>query len=180
MAHPPARKWLTVAEVAAMLGTSTETIRRRITVGELPASRASTAPHAAWLIDAAEFERQREADAERAAIRRRLGGVVVGRGDEFAKKPAQHCPDARVGSPEGPTLADHTRAMIARHETFERLQRDMAADPGLREQFEALDEANRFEAEARELARRVRRSERLRDRVWEILDEEDQDEVMSE
>src|SRR5205814_6937132 len=101
MAHDP-HKWLTIADVAAVLGTSTETVRRMIKAGELPASRASAAPRAAWLIDAAEFERQREADAERAAIRQRLGGVVTAFGDdEFVEKLKQRYPDVRVGSPDG-------------------------------------------------------------------------------
>ena len=174
MEHSPDSQWLTVADVAAILGTSTETIRRMIKAGELPASRASNAPRAAWLIHAAEFERQREADAERAAIRQRLGGVVTGRGDEFVEKLEQQYPDLTVGNPEGPTLAEHARATSARHDLFERLESEMAADPGLRQRLENLDEEQRFEEEARELAHRIRRAERLRDRAIEILEEEDE------
>jgi hypothetical protein len=174
MPNPLDSKWLTVADVAEMLGTSTETIRRMIKAGELPASRASNAPRAAWLIDAVEFQRQREADAERAAIRQRLGGVVTGRGDEFVENLEQAYPGVTVGSPEGPTLAEHVRATIARHDLFDRIERDMYADPAIRERFETLDDAERFEEEARELARRIRRAERLRDRAIEILEEEDE------
>jgi hypothetical protein len=36
-----------------------------------------------------------------------------------------------------------------------------------------LDENQRFEEKARELARRIRRAERLRDRALEILEEAD-------
>jgi hypothetical protein len=173
MAHDP-NKWLTVAEVAEILGTSTETVRRKIKALELPASRASDAPRAPWLIDAPEFERQRKADAERAAARRRLKGVVTAYGDdEFIEKLKQQYPDHRVSSPDGPTLAEHAQATIARHNLFERIERDMYADPEIRERLKALDEEQRFEEEARELARRIRRAEKLRDRACEILDEED-------
>jgi hypothetical protein len=174
MTHDPIR-WLTVGDVAAILGTSTETVRRKIKAGELPASRASDAPHASWLIDAAEWERQREADIERAAIRQRLSGAVTGYGDEFFEKLKERYPDVTVGSPDGPTLAEHARATIARHDLFERVERDMYADPGVRQQLERLDDAERFEEEARELARRVRRAERLRERALEILEDEDDD-----
>jgi excisionase family DNA binding protein len=168
-------EWLTVSEVAAMLGTSTETIRRMIKAGELPASRASNAKRAAWLINAAAFERQRTADAERAAVRQRLGGVVVGRGEEFTERLGKAYPGVTVGSPQGPSLADHARAIAARHDLFDRVEREMAADPSIRQQLEQLEEEERFEAEAQELARRVRRAERLRDRALEILEEDDQD-----
>jgi excisionase family DNA binding protein len=177
MAHDPS-KWLTVAEVAAVLGVSTETIRGKIKAGELPASRASNAPRAAWLIDAAEFERQREAEVERAAVRQRLGGVVSSYGDdEFIEKLKARYPDATVDSPDGPTLAEHVRARIARHELLDRVEHEMAAemadDSAISERFEDLDEEQRFEEEARELARRVRRAERLRERALEILEEEE-------
>jgi excisionase family DNA binding protein len=173
MAHDPS-KWLTVAEVAAVLGVSTETVRGKIKAGELPASRASNAPRAAWLIDAAEFERQREAEAERAAVRQRLGGVVSSYGDdEFIEKLKARYPDATVDSPHGPTLAEDLRARIDRRDLFERVEADMYADPGLRQQLEQLDDAERFEEEARELARRIRRAEKLRDRAIEILEEDD-------
>jgi hypothetical protein len=73
----------------------------------------------------------------------------------------------------GPSLAEHARATIARHELFERIAREMAADPSVRQQLERLDDEERFEEEARELARRIRREERLRDRALEILDDEE-------
>jgi excisionase family DNA binding protein len=174
MAESPDRKWLTIAEVAEIYGVSTETVRRKIKAGELPASRASDSPRAAWLIDEAEFERQREADAELAAVRQRLGGVVTGRGDEFIEKLKERYPDVRVGSPDGPTLAEHARATIARHDLFERIESEMAADPSVWQRLEDLDDAERFEEEARELARRIRRAEALRDRALEILEDEDE------
>jgi excisionase family DNA binding protein len=176
MAHEPTR-WLTVADVAEILGTSTQTVRRMIKAGELPASRASAAPRASWLIDAAEFERQREADAERAAIRQRLGGVVSSYGDdEFIEKLRARYPDVTVGGPDGPGLAQDLRARIDRRDLLERVERDMYADPAIRQQLEQLDDNERFEQEARELARRIRRAEKLRDRAIEILSEEDDQE----
>ena len=93
---------------------------------------------------------------------------------EFVEKLEQEYPGVTVGSPEGPTLAEHVRATIARHDLFDRVERDMYADPCVRQRFEALDEEQRFEEEARELARRIRRAERLRDRAIEILEEEDE------
>jgi hypothetical protein len=175
MANPPGSEWLTVSQVAEVLGTSTETVRRMIKAGELPASRASEAKRAPWLIHGPTWEHQREADIERAAIRQRLAGVVTGYGEDFARKVEAEYPDARVGSPGGPTLAEHTRAYLARQELFGQIQRDMRADPALRQRFEQLDENERFEAEARELARRVRRERQLWDRALEILDENDED-----
>jgi hypothetical protein len=168
----PEQKWLTVGEVAAILGVTTETVRNKIKRGELPASRASNAPHAAFLIDAAEFERQRAVDVELAAVRQRLAGVVTGRGEEFIQQLEQQYPGVTVGAPDGPTLAEHVRATINRHELFERIQSEMAADPGVQSRLRELDEAERFEAEAQEIARRIRRDEELLKRAREILDEE--------
>jgi|SRR5829696_4156495 len=54
-------------------------------------------------------------------------------------------------------------------------EREMYADPSVRQHLERLDDEERFQAEARELARRIRRAERLRERALEILDEEDED-----
>src|SRR5215210_1841467 len=104
------KKWLTVSEVAEILSTSTETVRRKIAAGELLASRASAAPRAAYLIDAAAFESQRESERQRAAVRQRLAGVVTTRG-EISEALAREHPDVRVGSAEGPTLAEYTRKL---------------------------------------------------------------------
>jgi hypothetical protein len=48
----------------------------------------------------------------------------------------------------------------------------MAADTSLQHTLDRLDEEERFEQEAQELARHIRR-ERLRDRALEIIDEGD-------
>jgi hypothetical protein len=169
----PEKPWLTVAETAERLGCSEPAVRRMIQSHKLPASRATTAKRAPWMINAVALERQLDAEAQRAAVRERLAGAVVGYGD-FADKLEEAYPDTKVGSPEWPTLAEHARATIARHELFERVEREMYADPGVRQQLERLDEEERVEAEARELAQRIRRAERIRERALEILNEEDE------
>jgi excisionase family DNA binding protein len=160
----PDPKWLTVSEVALILGVSTETVRNMIKRGELPASRASNRKRAAFLIDADEWERQRARDAERAATRQRLVGVVTGRGEEFFEQVEQQ---------HGPATAEHLRERSAEHDLFERLQSEMATDPGFQARIRELDDAERIEAKAQELARRIREDEKVRDRAREILDEED-------
>jgi excisionase family DNA binding protein len=185
MSDDQKKEWLTVRETAERLNLSEESVRRMIRTFQLPASRASGGARAPWVINAAALERQLEVDAHRrrvheagivvGRVQEAGGNAVVGRGDDFAEELEQRYPDVRVGSPDGPTLAEYARATAARHELFDRIEREMAADPSVRQQLERLDEAERFEAEAQELARRVRRAERLRDRALEILDEDDQD-----
>jgi hypothetical protein len=171
MASEP--KWLTVGQVAQILGVSTETVRNKIKRGELPATtRASNARRAAWLIDAAEFERQRAADVELAAVRQRLGGVVTSYGEQFFENVEQQHPGVTVDIPGAPTLAEHLRGRSAEHDLFERLQAEMATNIGFRQSLDELDEADRIEAEAQELARLYRRDRAVHDRFREILDEE--------
>ena len=166
------KKWLTVRETAEILGTSEEMVRRKIRAYELPASRLNYAPRSPWMINAAALQRRLEIDAHGKRVYDI--GIVVGHSiDEFAEKLEQRHPDVRVGSPDGPTLAEHARATAARHELFTQIEREEGAE--IRKRFEQLDEEQRFEEEAREYARRIRRAERLRDRALEILDEDDQD-----
>jgi Helix-turn-helix domain len=186
------KKWLTVRETAARLNRSEEMVRRMIRAGELPASRLSAAAKAPWMIDADELERQLKVHAERTAVRMRLdragvtvgrsvdsppqgGGVVIGRGEDFYAEIERAYPGVKVGGPEGPPLADYLRQRDSRAELFDRIEREMYADPAVRQRFEKLDEEARFEEEARELARRIRRAERLRERALEILDEDEAD-----
>lgn len=68
----PGKQWLTVSEVAAIEGVSTETIRRGIKAFKYPASRASDAPRAPWLIDAALYADGRTLDAEHSSARLQL------------------------------------------------------------------------------------------------------------
>jgi hypothetical protein len=166
------RRYLTVGEVAEILDVSTQTVRNMIAAHELPAQRASSAKKAAWMIDAEEFERQRAADVERAAIRQRLVGVVTGSGEEFVEKLAQRYPDVTVGSPDGPSLAEYVRTRSAELDLFERLQSEMRADPDVQSRLRELDEADRIEAEAQELARLYRRDRAVHDRFREIIEED--------
>src|SRR3954470_16940603 len=128
MPNSPGSEWLTVSEVAETLGTSTETVRRMIKAGKLPASRASTLPRAPWLINRPAWEQQKLHDAEVARVRERMAGVVVarvdepsagptvvGRGEEFFEELGRAYPGVTVGRPDGPTLADHARATAERH-----------------------------------------------------------------
>jgi hypothetical protein len=168
MEMAPELKWLTVAEVAAILDVTPETVRQKIKAGEFPAvRRASNAPHAAFLIDAAEWERQRARDVELAAARKRLGGRGVVTGYDAAEVVEQ------VREIHGPETADSLRATINRHELFERLQAEMADDPEFQRRLEELDEDERIEHAAQELAARARIADRVRKRAQEILDEDD-------
>jgi predicted ArsR family transcriptional regulator len=164
---PDNKEWLTIKEVAELLGVVPMTVRRMIARLELPASRASNAPRAAWLINGPEWQRQREADAIRADARRRLGGAVSGYGDkEFVEKLRERYPAA----------AEHVRASIDRQdrqELLERLEDEMRSDPGVQSRLRELDEADRIEAKAQELARRIREDEKVRARAREILSEDD-------
>ncbi len=147
-----------------MKAFSTETVRRGITAGKYPASRASTAPRAPWLIDADEYERQRRQDDEEAARRERLRGVVVAYGDdEF---------DARMEQEHGRAAMEQLRKIRERHELMQQIAEEVRGDAELRRQFEKLDDDEIIERTAHEIAGRVRREERIRRRAAQILDDD--------
>jgi hypothetical protein len=173
MADREHNEWLTVRETAKRLNTSEEMVRRKIRAFELPASRLTDAARAPWMIDARALEQQLQADAQLAEHRESMAGVVVGRSDEGG--PLDEAFRAEVERLHGKPVAAGLKQVMDRSDLFARVERDMYADPSLRMRFEQLDEEQRFEEEARELARRVRRAERLRDRALEILEEEDLD-----
>jgi hypothetical protein len=164
------KQWLTVRETAARLNTSEEMVRRKIRASELPASRLTDAARAPWMINAATLERQLEVEAHRKRVQE--AGIVVGRGDEGG--PHDQALIGEVAAIHGSDTAEALHKVMNRHNLFDRIERDMYADPAIRERFETLDDDERFEEEARELARRIRRAERLRDRALEILGEEDE------
>ena len=194
MEQKPDKQWLTVADVAAILGTSSMTVRRMIKRNELPAPRGQAA-QGALLGSSTRLSSSGKGllDVELAAMRQRLGGVrhpsglvtgpvVSGYGEELHEKVEQQFPGMTV-DPGGPTVGAHLRALSATHDALDELEqaareiaREMRADQGFQASLEALDEAERFEAEARELARRIRRDRRdeeLLKRAREILDEDD-------
>jgi predicted DNA-binding transcriptional regulator AlpA len=170
MEAKPEKMWLTVAETAERLGVSEPAVRRMIKAYKLPASRATSAKRSPWMINAPALERQIEIDEHKKRMQE--SGIVVGYGD-FADNLEKRYPDTRVDLPDQPTLAEHARMTAARQELFNRVEREMYADPGVRQQLERLDDEDRFEKEARELASRVQRADRLRQRAQQILDEED-------
>ncbi len=177
----PEPAWLTVSEVAEIEGVSTETIRRGIAAGKYPASRASDAPRAPWLINAVAYERQRQTHAERVAIRQRLAGMAGGYGPEGREAAVDGAAAHNEWSPDqrDAELRRET-AKADREALLSTLHREMHEDPAIRQRFEQLDAEERFEAEARELAERVRRAERLRKRALELLEDEDEDEDAGE
>lgn len=160
---PPTKDWLTVSEVAEIEGVSTETIRRGIKAFKYPASRASAAPGAPWLINAAAYERRRESEARKRRLRERRV-VTAYADDEF---------DANVESVHGATGLEQVRQMRQRHEDLREAQRAVSNDPDLRRAFEQLDEDERIERAAQEIANRVRRDERIRQRAAQILEADD-------
>jgi excisionase family DNA binding protein len=167
------QRLLTIAETAARLGQSEATVRRRIAARELPAVRVGGGTHRTRMrVLADELERQLQVDAELAATRKRLAGVVRGRSDEGG--PVDEAFRADVERLHGKPTAEGLKTVMDRNDLFNRVEREMADDPGLRQQLERLDdEAERFEHEARELARRIRWAEGLRKRAEEILEEEE-------
>jgi excisionase family DNA binding protein len=157
---------LTVPEAAARLRQNEQTVRRRLREGSLPGVRVSEGARSAWRIPALALEHMLEVDAHHKRMQRqREAGQVVGRGEEFLEQ--------LEASPNSPEVKQAVREIHDRRNLFDRVERDMYADPAIRQRFESLDEEARFEEEARELARRIHRAERLRDRALEILDEED-------
>ena len=171
----PAKPSLNLADATARINdrlrrdglgaVSKEWVRRQIKAGRLHSERAGGTTTAPYMLHEGDVDRL----AEREAHKRRTRGMIVGFGD-FAENV-----EASEATPEtkAAILAVHDK-----HELFDRVERDMYEGPdapALRQKFEGLDEEARFEAEARELAARVRRVERLRERALEILEDEDED-----
>ena len=172
----PSSEWLTVSEVAEIEGVSTETVRRGIKAYKYPASRASDAPRAPWLINAAAYERRRKADAERAATRERLAGMGGGFGPEGRKAAVDAAAAHNEWTDEQRDAEDARLKQRDKHEALlAHAEREMYADPAVRQRLEQLDADERIEAEARELAARIRRAERIRERALDILENEGKD-----
>jgi excisionase family DNA binding protein len=172
MANSPGPDWLTVSQVAEAMDTSTETVRRLIKAGKLPAARAGALPRSPWLINVPAWERQKRRDEIRARHLQRMAGVVVGYSDGGG--PADEAFVEDVERKHGPDTAESVKRVMDRGGLFDRLEREMAADPSVQEQLERLNEVDREEAEAQELARRTRRAERIRKRAEEILEDDDE------
>ena len=161
-------EWLTVRQTAERLSLSEETVRRMIRNYELPASREHPGARAPWLINALVLERRLEADARR----KRLEGMGGGYGPAGTEAAV-----AAAGEFNGWTPEQHAEALERLHERarqqelLDRVQREMSTD--LRRQFEELDEDIAIERTAQEIARRVRREERVRKRAAQILAADD-------
>lgn len=145
------------------LGVSRKTLYAIVARRELFGERQGTGATALWVF--------RKADVDRLATRRehdrrlRESGIVVGRGDEFTRKVS-----------ESNHARDTKRAIfdaLGRSELLERIATEMTADPDLRKGFDRLDDDKRFEAQAQELAHRIREQEHLRTRVQEILEDDE-------
>lgn len=149
-------EYLSVREAAERLALSEEAVRRMIRGGELYAEKAGRGSRAPWGIDA----RQIEAYAEEAERRRRLAGVVVGRGEQFVE---------RMGNEHGPEGREWTRGNLERQELLDALAD--AIGPELQEFEDETAEAEYIEEQAQDLARRVRRAEAIRRRAEELLTE---------
>lgn len=158
-------EWVGVDTIAATLGITPKAAANLCRRGGFVSSRKRHPEQAKspWMVARSELEHVK---AKREHDRRmRESGIIVGRGEDFARKLAEsdHAPETKQA-----ILAAHERS-----ELFDRVEREMTADPELRKRFERLDDAERFEAQAQELAHRIREQERLRARALEILDGQD-------
>ncbi len=145
---------ITVHEAADRLGVHPETIRRRIRRGDLVAVQKASGPTAPWLLDAAAIEHLAEIERRPHAM---TNGVDNPPGR--AQASSRHNGESRV-------------ALVAQHDPrqlFEHVEREMSVDTVLQRHLEQLDEAERIEAAAQELARRVRDRQRIRERALELL-----------
>ena len=111
---------------------------------------------------------ERRLEVERVQQRIRDRGIVTGHSDEG--DPVDQAFVAEIGRRHGPETAAAVGEAMNRNNLIERGEQEMYADPGVRQQLERLDDERRFDEEARELARRVRCAERLRERALEIRD----------
>jgi hypothetical protein len=162
---------LTVEETAERLGRSIHAVRRMCRLLQLPAKREhSQQPRSRWLINRDALERRLQVQAVKDRLDAR--GVVMACADgEFREALERRHP--------GMGLAEGHRVLVERYELLNQLAAEVA-HPELAERFAALDAAERaereaeaIEAEARELADRVRHAERVRRRAAELLAAED-------
>ena len=162
---------ITVAEAADRLKVHPETVRRRIRAGELEHVRAGAGRRGALGLYASEVDHVAKVEAHEQRMRE--SGVIVGRGDEFLKQ--------LDASPNSSAVKADVRAAVEERDLFDRVARELHDDhPFARERLAQLDEQAREEAEAQEVARRMRdeltrrrRAERIYNRALEILAEDD-------
>lgn len=165
MSENEAPNVLSVDEVARRTGEHPETIRRKIRAHEIFAVKVGEGPRAPWGVTEPDVDRY---IASRDHARRmRESGVIVGRGDEFRERVA--------ASDHPPATKSALLVAVDRRELFDRAEREMHADPTVRRRFEQLDADARLEAEARELAARIRHAEQVRRRALAILEDETED-----
>ena len=162
--------WITVPEAAERLGTSEEMVRRYIRQGRLFAKRSGRGVHSPWLVDA----HQVAADAVSGEIKTRLAraGVVTGRGGT-PEADAAFREDVR--KVHGDDTADAAGVAMDRVALIEQAAAAVESQRAeLWPQFHELDEAEQIELAAREIADRVLRAERIRQRVREIVEDDEQ------
>ena len=168
MSNGETTEWVPVRVAAVRLAGSEEAIRRRIRAGEIPAVKAGRGARAPWLVDTSGL-----INAEHAALRERLdqAGVVHGR---TGTPQADRAYADKVGHRHGDDWRRATLDHLTRRALLEQAAGVVeAAGANLEGQFADIDDEDAVEAEAQELARRVRRAERIRERAAEILDEDE-------
>lgn len=154
--------WLTVAEVAAELGVKTGTVAKMCSDGRLWGSKEDPAREKSpWRVHRSHLDRY---IARRDFERRTRGIVAAYRDDEF---------DAEMERVHGQEKAAQVRKIRQQHELLEMAAREVNADADLRREFERLDEDEIIERTAQEIAGRVRRQERVRNRAAQILAADD-------
>jgi hypothetical protein len=116
--EPEKSGWLTLAEAAAALGVSVDTVRRRLKRGQLVGERRPTLQGFAWMI---------RPDAERPSPSNGLpGSLTPGNGQPGSQTPSSQAPDAgQPGSAPGHDAA--TWATLVRELQAELVRRSEAA-----------------------------------------------------
>ncbi len=160
--------WLTVAEVAAELGVKTGTVAKMCSDGRLWGSKEDPAREKSpWRVHRSHLDRY---IARRDFERRTRGIVAAYRGPDGDAEF-----DAAMENTHGRDAMQQVRALRERHDLLQEAARAVSADADLKRAFEALDEDEIIERTAHEIAGRVRRQERIRNRAAQILAGDDDD-----
>ena len=162
--------WITVPEAAERLATSEEMVRRYIRQNRLFAKRSGRGVHSPWLVDA----NQVAMDAEHGGTKglADASGFITSYGGTPESDAA--FVDA-VRDKYGDGTAAAVSAVIDRHALIAEVA---AAVDEHRDElglaFDSLDDEAAIEREAQEIAARVLRAERIRARVREIVEDDEQ------
>lgn len=159
---------LGLQETADITGLTVDSVRRHCRSGRLPGVKvAAGTPKPQWRIVKSALERRMHVEAHKARVRE--AGIVVGYerdNDAF---------DRQMEEVHGRDAMEQIRAIRQRQEDVRAAARAVSDDPDLRRAFEKLDEDERIERAAQEIAGRVRREERIRRRAAQILAADDAD-----